>query len=89
MIVGAPGSGKSTLARRLAELTGLPVHHMDHIHYRAGWAGRSPEQKSALTHAVHAGERWIFEGGHSRTYPERIRRADTFVWLDLPVGLRL
>lgn len=88
MIVGAPGSGKSTLARRLGECTGLPVFHMDRIHYRPGWVERSRDAKDALTREVHVRERWIFEGGHSRTYPERIARADTFVWLDLPVGLR-
>ena len=38
---------------------------------------------------MHARDAWIFEGGHSRTCPERIARADTFVWLDVPVGLRL
>ena len=89
MIVGGPGSGKSTLARALGARTGLPVFHMDHIHYRPGWVERSDDEKDRLTREVHARDAWIFEGGHSRTYPERIARADTFVWLDVPVGLRL
>lgn len=33
MIVGQPGSGKSTLARKLGEHTGLPVVHIDTIHW--------------------------------------------------------
>jgi adenylate kinase family enzyme len=37
---------------------------------------------------VHARDRWIFEGGHSVTWPERLARADALVWLDLPVALR-
>ncbi len=89
MITGGPGSGKSTLARALGQRTGLPVHHMDHIHWKSGWIERDSDEKSALTHAVHIQDRWIFEGGHSRTYPERVSRADTFIWLDLPVTLRL
>jgi adenylate kinase family enzyme len=28
-IIGSAGSGKSTLARRLGEITGLPVVHID------------------------------------------------------------
>ena len=89
MIVGGPGSGKSTLARALGERTGLPVFHMDHIHYASGWVERTKAEKGALTREVHARDAWIFEGGHSATYAERAARADTLVWLDVPVGRRL
>jgi len=89
MIVGGPGSGKSLLARRLGDQTGLPVYHMDKIHFRAGWLERTREEKDRLTQEVHAKDAWIFEGGHSRTFPERAARADTFIWLDVPVGLRI
>ncbi|MCK7614752.1 DNA topology modulation protein FlaR [Roseibium sediminicola] len=89
MIVGGPGSGKSMLATALGETTGLPVFHMDKIHYRPGWVERPRAEKDRLTHEVHIQDRWIFEGGHSSTYAERIARADTFIWLDVPVGLRI
>lgn len=88
MVIGGPGSGKSTFARALGEITGLPVFHMDLIHWKPGWKERPPEEKDRMTRAVHAREAWILEGGHSRTYPERIARADTCIWLDLPIGLR-
>ena len=89
MIVGGPGSGKSTLARMLGARTGLPVVHIDHIHWKPGWVPRSNEEKDRLTHEVHTRDTWIFEGGHSRTYPERLARADTFIWLDVPLWLRV
>ena len=89
MITGAPGSGKSTLAVAMGKLTGLPVFHMDKIHYKSGWIERKQPEKNKLTHDVHILDKWIFEGGHSRTYAERIQRADTFIWLDFPVLLRL
>ena len=89
MITGAPGSGKSTLAVAMGTLTGLPVFHMDIIHYKSGWIERTQSDKHKLTHNVHILDEWIFEGGHSRTYAERIQRADTFIWLDFPVLLRL
>ena len=89
MIVGGPGSGKSTLARMLGEITGLPIFHMDHIHWKPGWVERTQDEKNHLTHEVHLREEWIFEGNHSRTYTERIKRADTLIWLGFPVALRL
>jgi adenylate kinase family enzyme len=89
MIVGGSGSGKSTLARSLGAHTGLPVHHMDHIHWQPGWVQRDREARRAMALAVEAQERWIFEGGFSSTYENRASRADTIIWLDLPVMLRL
>ncbi len=62
MIIGQPGSGKSTLARQLGAVTGLPVVHIDHIHWKSGWVERDRVEKAELCREVHAGEEWIFEG---------------------------
>lgn len=83
MIIGQPGSGKSTLAREIGAITHLPVIHIDHIHWRAGWIERTGAEKDVLCAEVHAQERWIFEGGRSSTWPERLARADTLIWIDL------
>ncbi len=89
MIVGGPGSGKSTLARALGARTGLPVYHMDHLHWQAGWTERPMAEKLPMALEIEAKERWIFEGGLSKTYDNRAGRAGTLIWLDLPVSLRL
>ena len=89
MIVGGPGSGKSTLARWLGQRTGLPVQHMDQIHWKPGWIERTTAEKLPLIRAVEVQERWIIEGGLSSTYACRAERADVIIWLDMPVGLRM
>ena len=89
MIIGQPGSGKSTLARAMGAITRLPVVHIDHIHWQAGWIERSQAEKARLCRDVHARPVWIFKGGHTRSWPERLARADTLVWLDLPLRIRL
>lgn len=89
MIVGQPGSGKSTLARDLGRKTGLPVVHIDHIHWQPGWVERPRDEKTRLCHEVEAREEWIFEGGHSATWGNRLARAEMLIWLDLPLPLRL
>jgi adenylate kinase family enzyme len=89
MIIGQPGSGKSTVARALGGITHLPVVHIDHIHWKSGWVGRSKPERDALCEQVQAREKWIFEGGQSSTWPERLARADTLIWLDIPLGVRL
>lgn len=89
MIVGGPGSGKSTLARWMGGQTGLPVQHMDLIHWRAGWVERSQDEKLELISAVEAHDHWIIEGGISKRYAQRLERADVLIWLNLPIGVRL
>ncbi|MGC1502792.1 MAG: AAA family ATPase [Sulfitobacter sp.] len=89
MIVGGPGSGKSTLARILGPRLGLPVFHMDQIHWQENWVERPMAEKLPMVQAVEEQDRWVFEGGMSVTYGSRMERADILIWLDLPVGLRL
>jgi adenylate kinase family enzyme len=88
MIVGGPGSGKSTLARLLGEKTSLPVFHMDMIHWMPNWEERPRAEKIRLARSVEIQDDWIFGGGLSVTYGERLARADTLIWLDVAVSVR-
>ncbi len=89
MIVGQPGSGKSTLARKLGDATGLPVFHMDHIHWTSGWVPRDDDARWPMVRDIHAKEAWIFEGGFSKSWPERAERADILIWIDVGHWRRL
>ena len=88
MIIGQPGSGKSVLAQELGRITYLPVYHIDHIHWMSGWIERPGSEKDVMCAEVHAREKWIFEGGRSVTWAERLDRADTLIWLDFPLSVR-
>lgn len=54
MILGQPGAGKSWLARELGARTGLPVIHMDCIHWQPGWVERPLAEKLQLARAAEA-----------------------------------
>jgi adenylate kinase family enzyme len=84
LIIGSPGAGKSTLAAEVARLTGLPLIHLDRLHWKPGWVESGKEEFDAKVSAAIAGPRWVIEGNYGRTLPLRLTRADTVVDLDLP-----
>ncbi|MEM8873171.1 MAG: isopentenyl transferase family protein [Planctomycetota bacterium] len=87
LIVGPCGAGKSTLAIQLGQRTGLPVHHMDRLHWKPGWVESSREELREKLTAIVAGNRWIIDGNYSSSFDLRLPRADTIVWLDYPPRL--
>lgn len=90
MIIGAPGSGKSTLARNIGTKLGLPVYHMDReVHWLPGWVERARAEKLPIIQNIIAAEAWVFEGGHSSSYTQRLARAEMLVWTDSPLIRRL
>ncbi len=84
MIIGPPGSGKSTLAKRVSAITGLPLYHMDQLHFLPGWVEKPKDEFHGLIADIAARDEWIIEGGYTATFPLRMPRADTIIWLDLP-----
>jgi len=83
LVIGSPGSGKSTFARRLGERTGLPVHHLDQLYWRAGWVEAEREAFRVEVEAIARAPRWIIEGNYSGTLETRLARADQVILLDL------
>ena len=85
-VFGNAGGGKSTLARRLADLTRLPLYPLDTIQYRPG-GGKVPNEEYLKAHAdLMRRDEWIIDGfGTVTSAWERFSRADTLVYIDLPL----
>ncbi|MEM9060961.1 MAG: hypothetical protein AAGD13_10915 [Pseudomonadota bacterium] len=88
MIVGGSGSGKSTLAREIGTRLGLPVIHMDTLFWEPGWIVSEEQTFRARVADAIRGDAWVMDGNYSRTWPERLLRSDTVIFLDLPAWLR-
>jgi adenylate kinase family enzyme len=84
LIIGSPGAGKSTLAAEVARLSGLPLIHLDRLHWKPGWVESGKEEFDSKVSEAIAGPRWVIDGNYGRTLPLRLTRADTVVDLDLP-----
>ena len=84
LVIGPGGSGKSTFARRLGQILGIEVKHLDSFYWRAGWIKPSNEDWIKTVNELIGGESWIIDGNYSGTLAQRIDRCDTVIFLDLP-----
>ncbi len=89
ILIGSGGAGKSTLARALGEVLHLPVHHLDVLHWRAGWVSPTKEDWIATQKKICVGESWIIDGNYGGTMDLRLAAADTIIFVDLPRWLCL
>ncbi|QNP71081.1 hypothetical protein IAG44_17650 [Streptomyces roseirectus] len=83
-VLGSPGSGKSTFCHGLAG-AGIPLFHLDDLYWHPGWRRTPPDEWRRTVAELADGDRWIVDGNHLDTVPERLARAEIVVLLDLPV----
>jgi adenylate kinase family enzyme len=88
MLLGvSAGVGKSTFARRLGGILKIDVYHLDTIFWKPGWIEASIDEFRSVQEKIVQNEQWIIEGNYSKTYELRMEKADTIIYLELPLYL--
>jgi hypothetical protein len=88
-VVGPSGGGKTTLGRWIGTEFGLPFTDLDDVFWRPGWR-RAPESEfRAEVERLTGRSRWVLAGNYSAARDLVWPRADTLLWLDLPLPLVL
>lgn len=89
LVIGCPGSGKSWFSRKLSELTGIPVYHLDNMFWNSDATNVDREVLDERIAEVMKKDRWIMDGHYLRTLKWRLENCDTVFFLDLPVEVCL
>jgi adenylate kinase family enzyme len=88
VVIGNTGSGKSTLGLALASALGVPYTDADDVFWLPGWEERPNDEFRAALDDATSGDGWVLVGNYlSRATDITWPRADTIVWLDLPLPL--
>jgi adenylate kinase family enzyme len=82
MVVGSGGAGKSTFARELERVTGLPLFHLDRLHWNPGWTPTPRDEWRGTVENLAANDEWIIDGNYGGTLKERVLRCDAIVFFD-------
>ncbi|MDH5911760.1 adenylate kinase [Vibrio splendidus] len=84
-VFGKPGSGKSTISKALALATGIELHQLDSIVYKANGEFVEREVFDQAHDNIINSESWIIDGfGPLGSFNTRLEAADTLVYIDLP-----
>ncbi|GKV68192.1 topology modulation protein [Sporosarcina sp. NCCP-2716] len=90
LILGvSAGAGKSTFARQLGEKLDIQVCYLDGLNFKEGWEEVTRESFEEAQREAASGDKWIIEGNYSSTLACREDRADTIIYLELPLALCL
>ena len=82
IIIGCPGSGKSTFGRKLKQITGLPLYHLDMMFWNDDKTTVSREVFIKRLQEVMSTSKWIIDGNYGSTMEMRIKDCDTVFFLD-------
>ncbi|MBI4979757.1 MAG: topology modulation protein [Spirochaetes bacterium] len=84
MIIGCGGAGKSTFAKRLHDILGYELIHLDLLYWKANWTPTPKEAWVRTVASIIQKDSWIMDGNYNSTIPERLARADTVIYFDFP-----
>jgi len=82
MIIGCGGAGKSTLSKKLSQLTGLELIHLDRHYWKPNWEMTDKPAWETLVRELSNRPSWIIDGNYGSTMDIRIAKADTIIFLD-------
>ncbi len=82
LITGLACSGKSTLSRLVADVTGLPLVHMDRIIWQENWVKSSDEHFIEEQDRTLSRPNWIYEGFNLPTLQNQVKAADQIIFIN-------
>ncbi len=85
IVIGSPGAGKSTFSRKLRDMTGLPLYHLDMIWHRPNQTTVSKQEFDERLREILEKDCWIIDGNYSRTLELRLQYCDMAFLLDFPL----
>jgi adenylate kinase family enzyme len=86
VIASASGSGKTTLGREVARRLEVPFVEVDSLVHGPNWVETPDDELREQMQPIVDSDAWVIDGTYRRKLGDLVlARADTVVWLDLPI----
>ena len=84
LVIGCPGAGKTYFSKKLKEITGLPVIHMDNLYWNEDKTSISFDELNKKLLPYLKKEEWIVDGNYHDTLKLRLEYATDVFFLKMP-----
>ena len=84
LVIGCPGAGKTYFSKKLKEITGLPVVHMDNLYWNEDKTSISFDELNKKLLPYLKEEEWIVDGNYHDTLKLRLKYATDVFFLKMP-----
>ncbi|HVF56900.1 MAG TPA: DNA topology modulation protein [Pyrinomonadaceae bacterium] len=89
LVIGSGGAGKSTFSKRLGEILGVEVVHLDSLYWKPGWVETPKDVWKETIENLLKRDAWIMDGNYSGTLEMRLAACDAVIFLDIARGVCL
>ena len=83
-VIGCSGGGKTTFSKKLAEITGLPLYHLDNIYWQPDTSHLERRVFIKKQKEIMKTDSWIIDGNYGGTIQYRIRKSELVIFFDMP-----
>ena len=87
IVIGCPGAGKSIFSRKLHNVTGIELFHLDAIYWNSDCTHISRQKLIKKQKEILKKECFIIDGNYKRTLELRILQPDVIFFFDLPTEI--
>ncbi len=88
-IIGCPGSGKSSLGRILKDKKDLPLFYLDMIYHLPDKTHITAKAFREELKTITDNDKWIIDGVYFNYVKDFFMKADTIIYLDIPLDICL
>ncbi len=84
-VIGIPGGGKTTFSKKLSEILGIEIIHLDKEYWDKNWKRKFADKDwEDFQKQLIKNDSWIIDGNYTKTVDIRIEGADTIFLFDIP-----
>lgn len=84
IVIGCSGAGKTTFSKKLAQITDIPLYHLDSFYWKEDATHIPRCELIKKQKAVFKADKWIIDGNFRNSLEMRVKESELIYFFDIP-----